>query len=527
MHRDWTRRAWIAGFLLGFNILIFVLTRVTGCSSGGKSHNPPPPAPGACDFGLKEGQKRVEACDGGRRTLLCTKDGLEEQTSTCREGEAGPDASTFHLSDIELTVLADAQTLNQTERNETRWIVATHKRNEGSSEAEIAVWKNAMNKALNGLSTAQTSVSKAKLINREMSIWRIYLDDYDIEAADWDKVGNAVRLKTISETDTGKLIRGLTKTDFPWLTVDDLVDTTQANADIYYDLVGFGQNLNDVLTAFNIDFAEDVGKFETAFAGSNKSPISIQKNRLITRTEGGDGRGSFFWQTFDPIAPGGVAARNLFAFPFIKEVVGTQKIFEHAASEIIFSNRAGMQLYGLFNAQGVRQNAAPLNVVADNIGPKAEIRNAISCSRCHAAGIIPMQDQVRDSVISAAGGFVAADVERVKALYRPQAELDSLFKADQDKFQAALTALDISPTDADPINEVEDAFVLDWDLRRVASRLFLTPEEFTVLLEQSALAKAQLGTLLNGDKVTSDQFIDAFQQVVLDLGLFRESIENQ
>lgn len=446
------------------------------------------------------------------------------------------------------------------DRETLRYLVTAHKYDEGAAQDTLTTYIKAMQKTLNSVSVREKHILKAVPVDELKSIWRFDLEDFGLDGVKWNAVENADQLKIVSETDLGRAIRDLVNADLPWLHVDNFIDITQRNADVYYTLTDTPATLAEYQRQQGVRFDDDVGDLDALFIGSNRSPISLLKNRILIRLESAEG---YYWQTLDPVDLNGDRTRNAFETPLIKET-GSRLDFNEEASETITSLKNGMQHYALWNKAGQRQNAAPLNVVADNRSPiTPEIKNAISCHRCHASGILPMKDQIRDHVLLNAAQFDILDVERVKQLYcavapdvqviaahakrnqvmtqdvRAQVNLsrgnstsaecarnlELQFAADQAAFAVALKELDIKPTDEDPINLVSDRFLLDWDATRVASFLFLTADGFAQCINQSATAKAQIGQLLTpGGTITYNQFVEVLPTLVRDCRLFQEPI---
>lgn len=219
----------------------------------------------------------------------------------------------------------------------------------------------------------------------------------------------------------------------------------------------------------------------------------------------------------------GINTKNLFQVPLLAET-GGQENFTHDASEVIYTLPNGLQGYALFDAKGARQNEAPITVVADNKSPVTPIIiNAISCTRCHSAGLISMQDQILDHVNANAAQFnPVSDVQLVQQLYHNSASNQAIFAADRKTFARAMNTIGVDAQDADPITQVTDQLQLNWDAQRAAAFLFLTKEEFAQALNTSPTAKNQIGQLLTGGTVTFQQFTLVIQQLIKDAALFQD-----
>ncbi len=431
------------------------------------------------------------------------------------DGEKGRPKS-IDIDYIRANILRDLdENVSDQEEENTRYLIASHKLNEGAEAEELASYLGAGVKTLNSVNVRSAQLEKLVPVDAAKTIWRFDQRDFGLDGSKWRVIENADKLRIIDQSDTGILIRQITQTNTPWLHVDNLIDITQRNASVYYALTEVPLNINQFFQQIGVDFNGDLANLDAVFAGGNKSPISLLKNRLISRFESDQG---YMWISFDPIDIDGVAERNLFQFPLLAGT-GTQVAFDFAASEIIYTLPNQTQGYVLFDANGTRQDAAPLNIVADNRSPiTPEIKNSISCHRCHSEGILPMEDQIRRSVLQS-GLADAEDVERVKELYLPQAELNRIYQEDIETFSQAMNRLNVA-TAEDPINVVSDKFLGDWDVERTAAFLLLKPNELKECINQSAGGRAQVGQLLTEGTITYNQFVEVLPILIDDCQLF-------
>lgn len=429
-------------------------------------------------------------------------------------------AAFINFDNIETAILDELNKLSEEDRLNSRFLVLSHKVDQGSLPPDMEIFFSSVSKTVNSLNDLGKRLTKPLRIGPEASVVRIDLEDYELQRKDWDKIIANDPLKIESFTNKGKVIKFLTQNVRPWMHFDNFIDVTQRNSALYYDLLGVPPTFEGLVKKLGVNYAADFLNFKAMLIGTNHSPISLQKNRLISRHDSLDG---YFWFTYDPIALGGVKQRNLFEFPLLKET-GSKQVFDFAAGEAIYSLPNGLQAYALFNNKGVRQDAAPLNVVTDVDSPiSPEIRNASSCHRCHNGGLIPAVDEIRSHVVKNASQFKVQDVELVKVLYRDAVENTSTFKKDNEGFLKALTDAGIQPG-VDPMNYATDRLLLNWDLNQTASFLFLTKEEFVELLNQSAEGRAQVGQLLSGGSITYDQFVTILPKLIADLRLFQEPL---
>lgn len=434
----------------------------------------------------------------------------------------GPDFGFLDLDYIEDNILLDQNRLDESDRENTRYLVSTHRRIEGQDDREFEIFEKAANKTLNSLSF-ERDIFAVTPVDLARSIYRLDLRAIGWDAADWQSIEYADPFKIVSNTAKGRLIRILADANQPWFHLENFINITQ-QPDVYYSLLDLPGTFGELADQLGVDYVEDLSEtFDGRLIGFNGSPISNQKNRLLSRHESDDG---FMWITYDPVDLDGVPERNLLEFPLLAET-GGKRVFDFAAGEVIFTLPNGFLGYMLVNNRGIRQNDAPINIVVDTespVKPAPAIVNAISCHRCHSAGIIPSVDQIRNAVIANASEFDAIDVELVKALYKGPATNAALFANDNKHYKQALEKAGISQGDPDPLTASTDQFLLDWSLKEVAGFFFRGEDEFKQLLNQSAQGKAQVGQLLTGGSITFDQLVQVAPILIEDLRLFEDRL---
>jgi hypothetical protein len=385
-------------------------------------------------------------------------------------------------------------------------------------------------------------------VDADKTVFRIDLDELGISPQEWVAIAKADPVKIVSNTSRGKLLRTLLKKDVTFFHFDNFNDIV-LSAPVYHALTDVPPNFAQFTQKLGVDFAGDLKDGEALISCINGSSISASRgNRMIASFSSDELEESGFYVTFDPVALGGNQQRNCFQNPLLAQT-GSQRNFEFNASESINLGRNNMLFFGLWAASGnsvdvrqgnqiiranrapnLRQDFAPLDIVADNVAPVGvgpTIRNASSCFRCHNAGLLPYRDELRSHVQQNAAEFNAADFERVLDLYEPQREVDEHLKATNAAYARALQDLGINPTDRDPINEFGDQFKLDWTLKQAASFFFLSEQDFCQAVNQSAQARAQIGNLCSGDgaKVTQEIFLATAPQLIKDARLFEDPID--
>jgi hypothetical protein len=272
-----------------------------------------------------------------------------------------------------------------------------------------------------------------------------------------------------------------------------------------------------------INFQRDIDNFDFTMAGFFGSPISLNKNRMISRNDVPNNDG-YVWITYDPDDLGG-AERNYFEFPLLAET-GGQKVALFDASETIATLPNGLQAYGLWNGAGLRQDEAPITVVTDNESPfNPIIVNGISCHRCHSKGLLIAADQIRDSALANASQFTADDLELIRTYFVSNGALSATFTSDIRVYSEALQKLSIGLNEADAVNYLVDNHRRDWTLADAAAFVLFTPDEFKACIRASNALQAQIGQLETGGTVGLVQFQASFPNIIQDCRLGQDDID--
>jgi hypothetical protein len=533
-HKDVNRKLAWASLLVMISLLMFVMDRLTGCST-------------------EKPQVRQAVGD--------------YQIPTAPPTEPPPpikdtNAKFLALEEIEDLILRDLSRpeLNQADRENYRYLVISDIVNEGGDTKQAG---EGLDKTINSLSTERALVA-GEMIDPDKSIMRIDLRDYfgSKGRAVWQRFEKDAIIKVVSKTVRGQTLQFLAQAVQPWAHGRVFTETMMTGT-TYYDTVG----IPATLALFYSQFAGVIPQVEfdaqnegLTLVGSQNSLIS-ENNRMLWRLDGQEGG---VWQTFDVDNKNVGAAQNLFENPFPLEVnplvlrlaeeklasrdrpkppppkptpapppappkpvrqILTNKIFQHAASEVIASLPNGMLAFALFNAAGNRENSAPQTVVTNTravgLGLSSELQNARDCSGCHTAGYIRFTDEIGAHII---GSSVFNDVEKElgRELYRSQREVDRLMEKDNDQFASALDRLGL-PLDQDPLNVgLLDNVRSGISFKEAAAFFFLEEGDFLARLRGVQTAQAEVGTLIRGGSLSFQQFINSAPQIILDLNLFED-----
>ena len=113
----------------------------------------------------------------------------------------------------------------------------------------------------------------------------------------------------------------------------------------------------------------------------------------------------------------------------------------------------------------------------DQFQRDSRVRNSVSCSQCHAAGINPMTDVVRAYADDNRLDFDADTLGEIEDTFLPQTEIDELIRQDSALYRAALSRAGIDGAAGDPVSATYVRFDGDVTLSAAAGELGITPAE--------------------------------------------------
>jgi mono/diheme cytochrome c family protein len=387
--------------------------------------------------------------------------------------------STF--DDLYREVARDLQDLDADDALTTRYISLTNRFTAGvCADTALDRERNALFKMVNMLST-ETTVEQPEPVNREATLYRINLEDYG-----WDKPVTVVNQdgSTTDFTDKWEAIiannqyavpfvgddaddaRLDSNTTVPVMFADSLLDAATIG-NLYYALIDVDvQDTLDnfILNTLQIDVVQNLDDEDQVRAGTTKSRISRQ-DRVVQRDEI-NARQGVLWQSFDFEDD---ANDSIFENPFN---------FAEGGTEAIFTLPNG--LFGFIIADANSAIVEDSDILLDTNQNNFRAVTSISCSNCHAQGLIPVVDEVREIAIANArtSGLNNDEVEQLENVYPEPAEFARIVQGDTDEFfKRALSVAGVAVEGGDPVSQTFFRFDQDIRLEDAAGDLGLRPEE--------------------------------------------------
>jgi hypothetical protein len=370
----------------------------------------------------------------------------------------------------------------------------------------------AMNKFINSISS-QSQVRQAVEVRDSQdskSIYRIDLRDYGLDDAEgpfevdgeqfvdgWEAIIGNNNFAVEFQGDQAENVILLSNTLVPVMFSDAIIDEASFG-NLYYGLLRLEDTRDEVQADLGLDLAGDLDQQITIRGGTTTSEIS-QQERLAQRNEQPVGN-LYYWESFD-LDPD-LAGNSIFDDPlnFDQNANG---------SEAVFSLPNGLQAYIIFDENGNRLEESP--ILFDNITQNDNVMRAgVSCMNCHAQGLVPFEDQVREFVLdnridaAAAAAAVGLEFEDILDLYPEQSDFADQIEQDSNLYLSALGRAGIPTGERnDPIARTFVRFDSDVDLVRVAGLLHFPAD---ALENEVNRLDPALSGLDNGFRVDVDDF---------------------
>ncbi|HEY1859761.1 MAG TPA: c-type cytochrome domain-containing protein [Gemmataceae bacterium] len=419
---------------------------------------------------------------------------------------ASPTAAHTFLSENAVLQLMrdDLHALEPAERRFARYFTLTIQSNAGVDGDTLQATRHALAKLLNSLSW-HPRITRPIAIDAEQTIYRIDLRAYRWNVRNWERLQPVYPYRGPVD----KAIATATGSDLPCIRADWFI-ATASRPPLYHDLLRLPERDKALERQLGVDVLVDLQEGNVARAGFNGSGVS-KNNRVIERHDANYGA---FWRSYDFYD--NTERQNIFDHP-LGPTPG-QNGFLHAGGEIIFHLPNGLQAYLLVDANGRRVDKAPNDIVSDPKRPDRQVENGLSCMTCHVRGLLPKADQVRAHVAKNSSSFTRSDVEKIRALYPPDAKMRGLMKEDIERFVKALEKVDVPVDEPEPISAVTARYEATLDLPNAAAEVGLTSAEFTARLRKSPGLARSLGPLLvKGGTVQRSAFQAVFDDAMATL----------
>jgi hypothetical protein len=258
---------------------------------------------------------------------------------------------------------------------------------------------------------------------------------------------------------------------------------TAMTGDLYYALIGV--DVQAPLAAFirdelQIDVAENLQEQRQVRAVTTRSRF-FPEARLLQRDALG-ARPGVLWQLFR-LDEAGIESATRDPFQLVT-----------GRTDAIFTLPNGALAYLLADERGQIVDSVGVRLEGE---PDTGTLQVASCSYCHAGGLIPVVDELRDSVLQGTAGVELGGValERLDATYPNAAALAQLVQADNAASHERMSsAVQLDTVSIDPVASAYVNFEGTLTLASAAGALGLTAAQLDALLPELPPALGALAT---------------------------------
>jgi WD40 repeat protein len=429
---------------------------------------------------------------------------------------------TIHM--VYQAVLSDLERFDRRARRFQRYFTFHHLHNAGLSSDELQTYRNALNKLVNSLSWG-SKIINPEPVDAAKTVFRIDLRWYQWDAITWNRILQEYPYGILDDTTAARVVRSFTLSKMPLIRGDWFI-ATASRAPLYYDVLQIPVNLSELERHIRVDAARNIQQERVLRVAFNGSGVS-RFNRILERHDAAHG---MYWRTYDFDEPptnlanrleGTLAPdpRNVFAFP-LGPVGLADNPFRHAGGEAIFALPNGLHAYFIANANNIRLDKAPVNIVSDPRRPDRAVEAGVSCMSCHVTGIIPKADQMRDYLERQPRGFNRRETELIRALYPGKDAALQAMQEDMKRYAEAVGRTGARVARQEVVSAVTIKYEADLDLELAAAEIGMTPAQLREAIQRSEVLRRHLGSLLpSGGTITRQIWVQAFGDLVRELRL--------
>lgn len=374
-------------------------------------------------------------------------------------------------------ILADQKKLtNPITRKNRRYFSLLHLWNNPEvTDETLNVTAIALSKLVNSLSW-ERKLTVPVFIEKTGYLMAVDLADYGWEKGEqWNSVINRdpYRLSFSENKQVADLEKQINElTDNPlgeplWVRADWFV-VEASRPPLYHKLLDLPKKIGELEKILEVDVESDFLKSRIVRAGLIKSGVSNQ-NRVVDRHPSKYG---YYWKSYD-FAPRKIKS-DILAFPLGPVFAANpfnNVAFEADGGEMIFTLPNGLMACYLAKSNGDQLDTAPIEIVEDKLALANQghsIINGISCISCHAEGVKPFKDELRQAHILKGIGR-----EKLEEILKDQPELNKTLDIDKKSFLDALRQV-VEPFLKKP-GQFDDSFQRDTEPLAQISSLYFTP----------------------------------------------------
>lgn len=337
------------------------------------------------------------------------------------------------FADVEAHV-REAQRLERDGAKNLRFFSLAHLYNACATTAELAAYRQALTKVLNGLSWAAEPATLMP-VGDEGAIVAFRLNDVGWVPQHWDQIQRAYpKSLFVNIADDVKKGAGA----YLPIVKGDWFAAAASEPPLYYALLGLPAKLAELAKMNGVDIDQNIRTGRARRVAIRTSDIT-RGNRLVERHPGGRGG---FWMAYDFATSTG--EQDIFERPLgPKATPQTKSVFKPDAVRVLFALPNGFYAYALYDASGNRIDRVlpgieKLYAGVEGTALEPSTRAGSNCFACHTEGIKPVRDEFRAHAAGEAASLQKEVREAALALATSDSELMLLMEADSERYRAAL-----------------------------------------------------------------------------------------
>ena len=435
---------------------------------------------------------------------------------------SGYTAPKVFISDRDIIRLISEDSAKATDYDRPNWryFTFTHLYNAGEPEKDLRVYRMALGKLLNSLSTQSDPVQPVA-IDPYQTIYRVDISRLGWSKATWDNIVSYDPYVIIYHNSQFKALQNELKTTVPFIRADWFAFSA-ARPPLYYSILDLPKTKGELQKRLGMDALRDMETYKVERAGFQLSGVS-DNNRMVERHAISTG---MYWESYDFGANGD--RKNIFQVPLGPPGAYTSYAakygFVQDGGEMIFNLPNGFHAYYLSDGKGGRLDVGPTKIVRDTSQRDLSVTNGISCMGCHDKGIKyndrrPGQslDQVRDLVLKS-GSFPSEVKEVVNQIFPTGDAMTKRLDSDAKHYLDSLTLaginINVKADGVEMVNAMSRRFEENLTATMAAAELGMQKDAFLERLNAAGGFAYDLKLRLQQDIVPRDQFVSLYAQLV-------------
>ena len=288
------------------------------------------------------------------------------------------------MTDAEIirAISDDASSATDTNRPNYRYFTLTHLYNAGEPEKDMRVYRMALAKLLNSLSSEADPVVPVA-IDPAQTIYRVDISRLGWSHATWDNIVANDPYVIFYHNAQFRALQSDLKTIVPFMRADWFTFAA-SRPPLYYDILKLPKTKQELQKLIGADVAHDFALRHVERAGFQRSGVS-DNNRMVERHTIPTG---MYWESYDFGSNGD--RKSLFQFPFGPPgafgELSNRLGFVQDGGEIIWTLPNGFHAYYLTTGKGERLETGPTKIVHDPAQRDLSVTDGISCMGCHDQG---------------------------------------------------------------------------------------------------------------------------------------------